>query len=60
VSKQYQKETLHIKHVPAMCVRTQLVILPLRYDEETDIPRVLDKERKYLHMKGECLILHQP
>jgi len=32
-----KKIPLHTKHVPAMCVRTQPVIRPLKYDEAKDI-----------------------
>jgi len=60
VFKQYQKRPLHTKHVPAMCVHTQPVIRPLRYDKAKDVSCVLDKERKYHNMKCICLILHQP
>jgi hypothetical protein len=54
------KKPLHTKHVPALCMRTQPVIRPLRYDEAKDISCFLDKERKYRHMKFKRLIFYQP
>lgn len=55
-----KKRPLRTKHVPAMCVHTQPVTRPLRYDKAKHISCVLDKERKYHNMKCICLILHQP